>query len=34
MEYKYLFGSKMLKLNNNRDEDWLTFTTENAKTAN
>lgn len=24
----------MLKLNNNRDEDWLTFTDENAKTAN
>ena len=34
MEHKYLFGSKMLKLNNNRDEDWLTFTSENAKTAN
>lgn len=31
---KYLFGSKMLKLDNNRDEDWLTFTTENAKIAN
>lgn len=30
---KYLFGSKMLKLENNRDEDWLTFTTDNAKTA-
>lgn len=25
MKYKYLFGSKMLKLNNPRDEDWLTF---------
>lgn len=24
----------MLKLNNNRDEDWLTFTEENSKTAN
>lgn len=34
MQHKYLFGSKMLKLNNNRDEDWLTFTDENAKTAN
>ena len=30
---KYLFGSKMLKLSNNRDEDWLTFADENAKTA-
>lgn len=25
MKYKYLFGSKMLKLDNARDEDWLTF---------
>jgi hypothetical protein len=25
MEHKYLLGSKMLKLNNNRDEDWVTF---------
>lgn len=25
MNNKYLFGSKMLKLDNNRDEDWLTF---------
>lgn len=25
MVLKYLFGSKMLKLNNNRDEDWQTF---------
>ena len=25
MVNKYLFGSKMLKLNNNRDEDWLMF---------
>lgn len=25
MDYKYLFGSKMLKLNNPRDEDWITF---------
>ena len=33
MQNKYLFGSKMLRLTNNRDEDWLTFTTENAKTA-
>lgn len=24
-EYKYLFGSKRLKLNNARDEDWLTY---------
>lgn len=23
--YKYLFGSNLLKLNNCRDEDWLTF---------
>lgn len=30
---KYLFGSKMLRLENNRDEDWLTFIDENAKTA-
>lgn len=32
--YKYLFGSKMLKLDNSRDEDWLTFTTECGKKAN
>lgn len=25
MIYKYLYGSKMLKLDNCRDEDWLTF---------
>lgn len=25
MLYKYLFGSKMLKLDNPRDEDWLEF---------
>lgn len=25
MELKYLFGSKMLKLKNNRDEDWQIF---------
>lgn len=25
MEIKCLFGSKMLKLKNNRDEDWITF---------
>ncbi len=25
MSYRYLFGSKMLGLNNCRDEDWLTF---------
>ena len=25
MNYKYLFGSKMLKLDNPRDEDWITF---------
>jgi hypothetical protein len=30
---KYLFGSKMLGLSNNRDEDWLTFVEDNAKTA-
>ena len=30
---KYLFGSKMLKLNNCRDEDWLTFVDEDTKTA-
>lgn len=34
MEHKYLFGSKMLKLSNNRDEDWLTFVDEQAKVAN
>lgn len=33
-EYKYLLGSKMLKLENNRDEDWTVFVNENAKTAN
>lgn len=33
MQHKYLFGSKMLKLNNNRDEDWLTFTDTDAATA-
>ena len=33
MQHKYLFGSKMLKLNNNRDEDWLTFIDESAKVA-
>lgn len=33
-EYKYLFGSKMLGLGNNRDEDWLIFVDENAKIAN
>lgn len=33
MQHKYLYGSIMLKLNNNRDEDWITFTGENAKTA-
>ncbi len=31
--HRYLFGSKMLKLENNRDEDWLIFTNDNAKTA-
>lgn len=25
MEHKYLFGSKLLQLNNCRDEDWLIF---------
>ena len=33
MYHKYLFGSKMLKMNNCRDEDWLTFTSDNARTA-
>lgn len=32
--HKYLFGSKMLKLNNARDEDWLTFIDYPAKEAN
>lgn len=31
--HKYLFGSKMLGLTNNRDEDWLTFVDEKAKSA-
>lgn len=26
MNYKYLCGSKLLKLNNCRDEDWITYT--------
>jgi hypothetical protein len=30
---KYLFGSKMLGLSNNRDEDWLTFIEDNTKVA-
>ena len=25
MQYKYLFGSKLLRLKNCRDEDWVTF---------
>ena len=32
-EYKYLLGSKMLKLENNRDEDWVIFFPENTKAA-
>ena len=32
-QYKILFGSKMLGLANNRDEDWLTFTDERASDA-
>lgn len=34
MEYKYLFGSKMLKLENNRDEDWLVFTDQKIDIEN
>lgn len=30
---KYLFGSKMLGLSNNRDEDWLLFDNVDTKTA-
>lgn len=30
MENKYLFGSKLLKINNPRDEDWLIFVNEKA----
>ena len=33
MKYTYLLGSKMLKLNNTRDEDWLTFIDAPAKVA-
>lgn len=33
VQYKILFGSKMLKLTNNRDEDWLTFIDERASEA-
>lgn len=33
MEHKYLFGSKMLKLNNCRDEDWLVFVNEHSPEA-
>lgn len=32
-EYKYLVGSKLLKLTNNRDEDWIVFTTEKSSVA-
>lgn len=32
-QHKILFGSKMLRLENNRDEDWLTFIDEDASTA-
>lgn len=31
MELKFLFGSKMLQLNNCRDEDWQTFIAEHPK---
>ena len=31
--YKYLYGSKMLKLDNNRDEDWITFIDEDTNAA-
>ena len=31
---KYLFGSKLLKLENNRDEDWITFEDAPTKIAN
>ncbi len=30
-EYKYLFGSKLLKLSNTRDEDWLIYADAPAK---
>ena len=33
VKYKYLFGSKMLKLENNRDEDWMTFIEADPRTA-
>ena len=32
-EYKYLVGSKLLKLTNNRDEDWITFVAEDSSVA-
>ena len=32
-EYKYLFGSKLLKLKNNRDEDWMRFQETDSRTA-
>ena len=32
MEHKYLFGSKMLQLNNARDEDWLAFVNQRGAT--
>lgn len=31
MQVKVLFGSKMLKLDNNRDEDWVIFIEEHPK---
>lgn len=33
MEHKYLFGSKMLKLNNTRDEDWMVFIDDKTSVA-
>ena len=33
MNCKYLYGSKMLKLSNNRDDDWLVFDDVSAKVA-
>lgn len=32
MKHKFLFGSKMLKLDNCRDEDWLTFVNQRGAT--
>ena len=34
MEYKCLFGSKLLKLNNPRDDDWAVFVNKKASEIN